>query len=158
MPVAVVVRKRASDIREHVRANRLVEGRAKSSVLEHAELPRTAASVDAAIVGRGIRRPPEPRGDREVRGGDGNRGSCDAISVSREVSREADLPTHHPRARYRPLVFVSPEILLKSGPGESLHIVGQEGIANGEREPGSACNRAIRGLDAHDIRTWWSAR
>src|SRR2546425_9018597 len=101
MPVAVVVRKRASDIREHVRANRLVEGRAKSSVLEHAELPRTAASVDAAIVGRGIRRPPEPRGDREVRGGGGKRGSCDAISASRGMSRGGDLPPHDRRAPYR---------------------------------------------------------
>src|SRR2546428_10231315 len=113
MPVAVVVRKRASDIRKHVRANRLVEGRAKSSVLEHAELPRTAASVDAAIVGRGIRRPPEPRGDREVRGGDGNRGSCDAISVFGEMSPEADPPTDDRLARYRPIRFVSRVVLLQ---------------------------------------------
>src|SRR2546422_10283795 len=126
MPVAVVVRKRASDIREHVRANRLVEGRAKSSVLEHAELPRTAASVDAAIVGRGIRRPPEPRGDREVRGGDGKRGSCDGISLSGEVSRVADLPTHERRARYPPPVFLSPDILLKTRPRLRLRIVCQE--------------------------------
>src|SRR5207249_419011 len=158
MPIAVVVRKRADDRRHHIRCNRLIEDHGKSTVVSHAELPREAPSLDSSVVRRRIRRPPEPGGDREVRGGYGNRGSRDPISASVEVPREADFPRDDRRARYRPVVSTSREILLKSGARERLHIIRQEGIADGEGEPGGACSRAIRGLDAHDICTRWSAR
>src|SRR2546427_10446933 len=91
MPVPVIVRERAYYLRKHIRTDRLVERRAESSVRHYAQLPRTAASLDSTIVRRRIRRPPEPRGDREVRGWDGDRGSRDSISCV-EVPRLTDFP------------------------------------------------------------------
>src|SRR2546427_8104372 len=79
MPFSVVVCKRTYDLGEHVGADGLVEGRAESSIGHHAQLPRTPASVDSAVIRGGIRRPPEPTGDREVRGGHRNHGGRDPV-------------------------------------------------------------------------------
>src|SRR2546422_6431913 len=54
MPCAVVVGERAYDFREHVRTDGLVERRAEPSVGHDAQLPRTAASLDATVIRRGI--------------------------------------------------------------------------------------------------------
>src|SRR5207249_4390335 len=70
MPSAVVVRKGTSDLSENIWSNGLIERRAETSVGHHPQLPRTAAPMDSAVVGRGICRPVEPSGDREVHSGD----------------------------------------------------------------------------------------
>src|SRR2546427_9071773 len=80
VPGAVVVCERAYDFRKHIGTDGLVERGAEPSVRPHAEFPRTAASLDSTIIRRWIRGPSEPRRDREVRGGDGNRGSRDTVS------------------------------------------------------------------------------
>src|SRR2546425_8337398 len=77
MPSAVVVRERARGRRRHIRSNRLVEDDVEPSVGLYSQLPRIPASLDSTVIRRGIRRPPEPRRDREVRGGDGKRRSPD---------------------------------------------------------------------------------
>src|SRR5207247_6288233 len=56
MPSPVVIRKRASDVREHIRSDGLIERGAEPSVLEHAQLPRKAATLDSAVIGRRIDR------------------------------------------------------------------------------------------------------
>src|SRR2546427_7523309 len=50
---------------EHTGSDGLVERGAESTVGHHAQLPRKAASLDSTVVRRWIRRPPEPRGNRE---------------------------------------------------------------------------------------------
>src|SRR3989449_5564272 len=60
MPDAVVVSEGADDFGEHVRTDGLVERGPESTVGHHAELPRTAASLDSTVIRRRIRRPPEP--------------------------------------------------------------------------------------------------
>src|SRR2546425_4901631 len=126
MPCAVVVGERAYDFREHVRTDRLVERRAEPSVRHHAQLPRTAASLDSAVVGRGIRRPPEPGGDREVRGGYGNRGSRDSISCV-EVPRLTDFPGDIRRAGNRAVIYVPREVFHPSVEKKGLHVVLKDG-------------------------------
>src|SRR3989442_1196881 len=159
MPFSVIVCYKACCLGVCVRLDSLVEDDGEPSVGPHAELPRTAAAtLDSAVIRGWIRRPPEPGGDREFRGRDRNLWSCDPIPASVEVPRQSDFPRDDRRARYGPIVSMSREILLKSGAREGLHVVGQEGIADCEGEPRGACNRAIRGLDVHDIRTGWSAR
>src|SRR2546422_10980921 len=108
MSFSVIVCKRAYDLGEHVGADGLVEGRAESSIGHHAQLPRTPASVDSAVIRGGIRRPPEPTGDREVRGGYRKRGSCDPIAGV-EMLGLADLPRDGPGARDRPGISLSRE-------------------------------------------------
>ena len=80
VPITVIVCERAHDLGEHIRTDRLVERGAEPSVRHHTQLPRSPASLDSTIVRGRIRRPTEPGGDREVRGGYGNRGSCDSVS------------------------------------------------------------------------------
>src|SRR2546426_9058822 len=80
MPSAVVVRERARGRRRHIRSNRLVEDDVEPSVGLYSQLPRIPASLDSTVIRRGIRRPPEPRRDREVRGGYRKRRSRDPIS------------------------------------------------------------------------------
>src|SRR3989454_11185156 len=74
VPFPIVVREWAHRLGEHVRADGLVERGAESAIGHHAELPRAPASLDSAVVWRRVRGPPEPRGNREVRGGGGNSG------------------------------------------------------------------------------------
>src|SRR2546428_2207788 len=81
MPCPVVVGKRAYDLGKHVRPDGLVERRTESPVGHHAELPRTTATMDAAVVRRRVRRPPEPPGDREVRGGIGRAHVCTPVTL-----------------------------------------------------------------------------
>src|SRR2546427_3225998 len=52
------------------------------SVSPQAQLPGVAASVDATVERRGIRRPTEPRGDREIRSRYGNRDRNDTLLTS----------------------------------------------------------------------------
>src|SRR2546428_8374385 len=91
MPIPVFVWERTYDFRKPIGTDGLVDRGAEASVRHQAELPRAAASLDSAVIGRGFRGPPEPRGDREVRGGDGNRGRRDLISRV-EVPRPTDPP------------------------------------------------------------------
>src|SRR5439155_11018562 len=93
VPFSVVVSERTNDLGEHRIG--LVEGRAESSVRHHTQLPRTPAY--STVIRRWIRRPPEPRRDREIRGRDGNGGSRDPIPRV-EVPRPADLPDDVGRA------------------------------------------------------------
>src|SRR2546426_10370330 len=65
MPRPVVVGERADDRRHHILSNGLIEDDGKSTVVLHAELPRISVTLASAVVRRGIRRPPEPGGDRE---------------------------------------------------------------------------------------------
>src|SRR5207247_10477037 len=92
-------------------ADRLIEEDSEPSVTLDTQLPRIATSLDSAVIRRGIRRPPEPRRDREVRGGHGNRGSRDPISASVEMPRATDFPGDVRRARDHPVIYVSREIL-----------------------------------------------
>src|SRR5260221_223562 len=101
MPIPVVVRELADDLREHVRSNGLVERRAESSVRHHAELPGSAASVDATVIRRRIRRPSEPGSDGEAGGGAGNRGGRDPVArveVPRLTKLASDGGVAHDRA------------------------------------------------------------
>src|SRR3989454_5376837 len=91
MPRAVVVRERGFGVRHDIRADSLVEDDGEPPASRHPKLPRKAASVDSTVVRRGIRRPPEPGGDREVRGGYGDGWGRDAISASAEVPRSPHL-------------------------------------------------------------------
>src|SRR3989442_16016611 len=104
-----------------------------------------------------MRRLTKSGGDREVRGGNGNRGSRDSVSRV-EVPRPTDFPGDVRGACDRPIVSMSREILLKSGARESLHVVSQERIANREGESGSPSDRPVGGLDIHRVGTRWSAR
>ena len=122
MPCAVVVGERAYDFREHVRTDRLVERRAEPSVGHHAQLPRTASSLDAAVIRRGIRRPAEPGGDREIGGRYGNRRSRDPVSRV-EVPRPTHFPGDVRRARDHPVIYVTREILHPSIEKKGLHVV-----------------------------------
>src|SRR3989442_14079822 len=89
MPCPVVVGKRAYDLGKHVRPDGLVERRTESPVGHHAELPRTTATMDAAVVRRRVRRPPEPRGDGEIGRGYRNRWGRNPIrSEERRVGKE----------------------------------------------------------------------
>src|SRR2546427_2929620 len=108
MPFSVVVCKRTYDLGEHVGADGLVEGRAESSIGHHAQLPRTPASVDSAVIRGGIRRPPEPTGDREVRGGYRKHGGWESIAGGAMLGL-ADLPRGVPRAPGRPRLSMCPE-------------------------------------------------
>src|SRR5436309_944106 len=125
MPFPVVVSGAGFGVRHDIRANGLIEDDGKRSASRHPQLPRTtAAPLDPTVVRRWIRRPPEPGGDREVRGRDGDRGSRDAVSASGEVSRPANFPRYVRRAGKRPVIYVSREILHQSSGGETLHVVG----------------------------------
>src|SRR2546426_11321025 len=110
MPFPVVVCERADDRRHHVRSNGLIEDDGEPSVVLDPELPRVTASLDSAVVRRGIRRPPEPGGDREVGGGNGNRRSRDSITGV-EVPRLTDFPGDDGRSRDRSIVSMPREIL-----------------------------------------------
>src|SRR2546428_13503062 len=90
MPIAVVVRKRADDLRHHIRADGLIEDSGESAVGPHAELPGKAPSLDSSVVRRRIRRPTEPGGDREIRGGHRERGSGGPGSASVEEPSSAE--------------------------------------------------------------------
>src|SRR2546425_12741937 len=127
MPCPVVVGKRAYDLGKHVRPDGLVERRTESPVGHHAELPRTTATMDAAVVRRRVRRPPEPTGDREVRGGYRNRRSRNPIAGSVEMLCLADLPEDARGADNRPVIHMSREILHPSVRNQSLHVVPQDG-------------------------------
>ena len=83
MPRPVVVGERTHDFREHVRADRLVEGRAEPAIGHDAQFPRTAASLDSTVVRRRIRCPVEPCGNSEIRAEYGNRGGGDPISADK---------------------------------------------------------------------------
>src|SRR2546428_9660671 len=87
MPYSVAVRERADDLGEHIGTYGLVERGAEASVGHHAQLPRKAASLDAAAIRRRIRRPSEPRGDGEVRGGSGKKRRRHAPSPGGEIRR-----------------------------------------------------------------------
>src|SRR2546428_14114366 len=87
MPIPVFVWERTYDFRKPIGTDGLVERGAEASVRHQAELPRAAASLDSAVIGRGFRGPPEPRGDREVRGGVGDRRRRDLISRRGEERR-----------------------------------------------------------------------
>src|SRR3989442_3762084 len=82
----------------------MVERRAEPAVGHHTELPRIATSVDSAIVRRRIRRPPEPRGDGEVCGGDGKSGGGNSFSPLEWPPPPPFSPTNR-RALFFPLLF-----------------------------------------------------
>ena len=88
MPFPVVVCERAHGCCQDIRADGLIEDDGEPSVVLYSQFPRTAA-VDPAVVGRRIRGPSEPTGDREVRRGYGDRGSRDPVSeIGRASCRE----------------------------------------------------------------------
>src|SRR2546426_4094371 len=98
--------------------------------------PYTTLFRSSTVVRRWIRRPPEPGGDGEVRGGNGNRRSRDSVSRV-EVSRSTDLPGNVRRARDRPMVSMPGEILHPSIRQERLHVVLQDrSIGRGRRREG----------------------
>ena len=105
MPRAVVVCEWASGRGERVWGDGLIKEDCESSVVLYPELPRDAASLNPGIIRRRIRRPPEPRGDRKVRGGYGNRESCNPFSRVK-VPRPADFPDDVRRAREGPVISV----------------------------------------------------
>src|SRR5256712_12579325 len=111
MPIPVFVWERTYDFRKPIGTDGLVDRGAEASVRHQAELPRAAASLDSAVIGRGFRGPPEPRGDREVRGGDGKRGSRDLISPG-GMARFAGPSRGVGRGRGRSLVCMPRQILL----------------------------------------------
>src|SRR5439155_13262116 len=117
MPVSVVVCERACDFRQYVRPDGLIKDYGNSAVGPHAKLPRIAASLDSAVIRRGISRPPEPRRDREVRGRNGNRGSRDSVSCI-EVPRQTDFISDSRRARNRHIFFMYREYPLLFGSSE----------------------------------------
>src|SRR5213594_2778100 len=103
VPFPVVVGERSFGVRQDIRANGLIEDGGKMTFSSHPQLPRTtAAPLDPTVVRRGIRRPPEPGGDREVPARYGNCGSRDAVSDSVEVPRPTNLPGDVRRAGKRP--------------------------------------------------------
>src|SRR5207253_40517 len=122
-PRPVVVRERCRYFCKHIWTDGLIENRAESSVGPHAQFPRTASALDSAVVRRWIRRPPEPCGDREVRGGNRDCRSRDPISASVEVPRPTDLTGYVSRAGNRPVIYVPGEILHPSVGEEGLHVV-----------------------------------
>src|SRR5438094_393708 len=140
MPRAVVVRERTADVGEHVRSNGLIERRAKSAVREYAQLPGKAASLDSAVVRRRIRRPVEPRGDGEIRGGNLDRGSCDSVSLVKPP-RATDSAGDVRRASQCPGVTLPREVFHESVRQKGLHVIGQ-GEAIGARGRGwcKGCN------------------
>src|SRR3989442_11635832 len=87
-----VITERAAERGEDFRTEGLVERGAESTRGHHAQPPRKAASLDSTVVRRRIRRPPEPGGDRKVRGGNGNRGSRDSVSPFGEVPPHTVFP------------------------------------------------------------------
>src|SRR2546426_10916861 len=97
---------------------------AESSVGHHPEFPRAAASLDATVIRRWIRRPSEPGGDREVRGGYGSGESRDSVARI-EVFRATDLPVDVGRAGQRPGVSLPREVLHLPARKEGLHVVRQ---------------------------------
>src|SRR5947208_2323039 len=101
MPFPIVVGKRTHDVGPHRRG--LIESRAESSIGHDAQLPGTVASLNATVIGRRIRRPVEPGGDREDRSGDRNRRSSNAVSYA-EVPRPTDLSVNIRRAGNAPVV------------------------------------------------------
>src|SRR5436309_15482529 len=107
MPRPYVVRKGGFGVRHDVRANGLIEDDGEPSASRHPQLPRAAAaSLDSAVIRRRIGRPSEPCGDREIRGGYGDRGSRDPIPDSVEVPRATDLPSDVGRAGNGPMMYV----------------------------------------------------
>src|SRR2546425_2213643 len=104
----------------YIGTDRLVERGAEASVGHHAQLPRKAASLDAAVVRRRIRRPTEPGSDREVRGGNGNRRSRDTVSPFGEVSPYAVF-REEGRTPELPLIDYLGWRLLFSNRNERLH-------------------------------------
>src|SRR5205809_7212622 len=103
MPRAVAIEKRTA--REGVEEgdDRLVERGTKSAVSHHAQLPGKAASLDSGVEGRGVRRPVEPRGDGEIRGGNPDRGSRNSVSRV-EVPRSPNLAGDIRHAGHRPVI------------------------------------------------------
>ena len=132
VPGPVAVGERAHDIREQVRTDGLVERCAEPSVGHHAQLPRTASSLDAAVIRRGIRRPAEPGGDREIGGRYGNRRSRNPVSRV-EVPSPTDFPRDVRRARQCPMVSMPGEILHPSVRQEGLHVVLKDGTGGRQR-------------------------
>src|SRR5207245_755144 len=96
---------------------------------------------DAAVVRRRIRRPTEPRGDREIRGGYGNRGSRDLIP-SAEVPRPTDLASDVCRPRQNAVMSMTRQILHPPGDSKALHVVLQDNT-NGRRRQCHGGNLSI---------------
>src|SRR2546427_10452231 len=89
MPFSVVVCERGCSFCEHVRGDGFIEDDREPSIILYTQLPRIPASLNPAVVRRGVRRPVEPRGDREVYGGDQNVGSGNATcSVGMQISTD----------------------------------------------------------------------
>src|SRR2546430_16996348 len=104
MPCPVVVRERGRDFGVYIGGDGLVEDNGHSSVVLHAQLQRGASSLDSTVVWRGIRRPAEPRGDCEVRGGYRNRRRRDSIPGSVEKPRLTGFPGDVRRISNRPSI------------------------------------------------------
>src|SRR6266480_3360795 len=129
MPRAVVVRERTSYLSEDVRSNRLIERGAESTIREDAQLPRTAASLNAGVVGRWVRRPVEPRGDGEIHPGNLNCGSRDSVSHV-ELPRTTDIADDVRRASQCPRAALARKVLHQSIRMQGLHVIRQgEAIA-----------------------------
>src|SRR5205823_2211611 len=93
MPFPVAVPKRGCCMSVYIRLDGLVEDDGEPSVALYTQLPRAAAAaLDAAVVGRGIRRPVEPSGDGETRDFCADRGSRNPVPPA-EMPRPANLPS-----------------------------------------------------------------
>src|SRR2546427_12040910 len=103
MLYSVVVCEWGCSFCKHVWGDGFIEDDREPSIILYTQLPRIPASLNPAVVRRGVRRPVEPRGDREVYSGDQNRGSHKSrarveMPVAADVSKEIG------RARHRPVV------------------------------------------------------
>src|SRR5712691_588109 len=123
MPRSVVVCEGAANVSKDVRLDGLIENDPQLSVVIDPEFPRTTpAALDSTVVRRRIRCPPEPPGDREVRGRYGNRERRDPISRV-EVPRPTDLAGDVGRACDRPVITMPREIPHLPICGKRLHVV-----------------------------------
>src|SRR3989442_12679101 len=102
MPFSVVVCERGCSFCEHVRGDGFIEDDREPSIILYTQLPRIPASLNPAVVRRGVRRPVEPRGDREVYSRDRNRGSCDSIPRV-DMPRPTDVPDNLGGAGHLPM-------------------------------------------------------
>src|SRR2546428_6174101 len=109
MPFSVVVCERGCSFCKHVRGDGFIEDDREPSIILYTQLPRIPASLNPAVVRRGVRRPVEPRGDREVYSRDQNGGgkirSPALICLARQTSphttlEPAPIPQCHRPARY----------------------------------------------------------
>src|SRR2546422_7312064 len=82
---------------------RSIDDGGKSTVVLYPQLPRVTASLDSAVVRRGIRRPPEPGGDREVGGGNGKWGRRKSVTHV-QLPLLTDFPVDRNRAGDRPVI------------------------------------------------------